>query len=79
MTRRRKEKTGSVTLRRKDDGVEFEMNVYSTFREERDMHGITKVEDRLKEIVSPDGRSLCSDDEQLWYFCDEPGRLMEIV
>jgi hypothetical protein len=79
MTKTWKEQTGSITVRRDDDGAEFELQVISTFREVRDETGLKKVEDKLKDVASVDGRAVYTTDENRFFFADEPNRPMRIV
>ncbi len=71
--------TGHVTVRRDDDGAVFQLDVISTFHEHTDTHGAREVEDRLKELASPDGRRVYSSDETHFYFEDEPTRALRIM
>jgi hypothetical protein len=74
MTRTRKEQTGTITVRRDDDGAEFQLQVISTFREIRDGAGVRVVEDRLKDVASADGRGVYTTDETRFFFANEPAR-----
>lgn len=79
MTRTWKKPTGTVTVRRDDDGAEFQLQVISTFREIRDGAGVREVEDALKDVASADGRGVYTTDETHFFFADEPNRPMRIV
>jgi len=79
MTRRWKEQTGTITVRRDDDGTEFQLQVISTFREILDGETVRVVEDRLKDVASADGRGVYTTDETQFFFADETDRPMRIV
>lgn len=74
-----KKQTGKITVRREDDGDEFDLLVISTFHERHDQHGSHVSEDGLKEVTSPDGRGVYTPDEESFYFEGEPDRPMRIV
>ena len=74
-----KRQTATITVRRDDDGEEFELQVISTFREIRESGVIREVEDKLTEVVSPDGRVVYTTDERHFFFEGEPDRPMRIV
>ena len=76
MTKTWKERTGSITVRRKDDDAEFQLDEISTFHERSDMHGVHRSQDRLKDVVGPDGRGVFTPDEINFFFEDEPDRAM---
>ena len=76
---RTKRQTGTITVRRDDDGKQFELQVISTFREIRVGAVVREVEDALKEVASPDGRGVYTTDETHFFFEDEPHRPMTIV
>jgi len=74
-----KKVTRSLTVRRDDDGAEFELQEVSTFREERVGGIVTVVEDRLKDVASADERGVYTTDETQFFFADEPKRALRIV
>ncbi len=74
-----KKVTGTFKVRRQDDGREFELQEVSTFQEESDMYGVEVVENRLKSLASPDGRSVYTTDEVHFLFADEPRRAMTMI
>ena len=74
-----KRQTATITVRRDDDGEEFELQVISTFREIRESGVIREVKDKLTEVASPDGRVVYATDETHFLFDEEPDRRMTIV
>jgi hypothetical protein len=79
MSKTRRQQTGKITVRREDDGAEFELLVISTFHEVQDEHGRREVEDRLKDVASSNGREVYTTDEEQFFFGGEPNRPMKIV
>lgn len=74
-----KRQIGTILVRREDDGQEFELMVISTFRQNITTWGATEVEDKLKDVASPDGREVYTTDEVHFFFADEPDRPMVVV
>jgi hypothetical protein len=79
MDRKWKEQTGTIRLRRLDDGAEFIVPIISTFHELRNRQGVTVVESKLKKPGLVDGRSVFTPDEKQFFFEDEPARPMMII
>jgi len=71
--------TGTITVRREDDDAEFELQVISTFRQIHEGGMVKEIEDKLKDVASPDGRGVYTTDETHFFFEDEPDRPMRIV
>lgn len=71
--------TGTITVRREDDGAEFELQVFSTFHEVREGAVVRELEDKLKHVASPDGRGIYTTNETHFFFDDEPDRPIRIV
>ena len=62
------ERSVPFTVRRLDDGQEFELlRVYR------------RAEDKLADVASPDGRTVYTRDEVNFFFADEPDHPMRIV
>ena len=79
LPKRTKRQTGTITVRRDDDGADFVLQVISTFRQIREGGVVQEIEDRLKDVASPDGRSVYTRDGVQFLFADEPDRPMQIV
>ena len=79
MRRTWKEQTGTITVRRDDDGSEFELQVISTFREVLEGASVRVAENKLKDVASADGRGVYTTDETQFFFTDEPHRPMRII
>jgi hypothetical protein len=79
MIRTWKKQTGVITVRRDDDGAEFELQMISTFCEVREGGVVRVVENKLKEVASADDRSVYTTDETQFFFTNEPNRPMRIV
>ena len=62
------ERSVPFAVRRVDDGAQFEL--HTVYR---------RAEDKLGDVVSPDGRDVYTPDEVNFYFADEPDRPMRIV
>lgn len=78
MNRKWEEVTGKVIVR-DNDGNQLEWDVYCEFTEYRTMHGSNISKSKLKDVRSPDERTIYSNNEGEFYFAEEPHRIYRIV
>jgi hypothetical protein len=62
------ERTEPFTVRRLDDGREFQL-----------IRGYRRAVDKLADVASPDGRGVYTPDEESFFFVGEDDRPMRIV
>ena len=78
MSLKREEVTGKVRVQ-DDEGNELEWDVVHEFTENRTMHGSSVSRSKLKDVRSPDGRTIYSLEEGEFYFAEEPSRIYRVV
>lgn len=74
-----RKQTGSIRIRRDDDGKEFTIALISTFEENRTQLDVSVVEKPFKDLASPDGRKIYAHDEKRFWFGDEPNRQLTLI